>query len=89
MKLLFVFGTRPEAFKLAPVIRELVARPEFDRKREMLAQAVELFDLRPDWNLEVMRPNQDLAYITGAELRATSSQNSRRQRSNGYPDDPP
>ena len=83
MKLLFVFGTRPEAIKLAPVIRELVARPEFDCKicvtgqhREMLAQVVELFDLRPDWNLEVMRPNQDLAYITGAALRATSSQNS-------------
>jgi UDP-N-acetylglucosamine 2-epimerase (non-hydrolysing) len=79
MKVLFVFGTRPEAIKLAPVIRELVGRPEFDcnicvtgQHREMLAQVVELFDLRPDWNLEVMRPNQDLAYITGAALSGVS-----------------
>jgi UDP-N-acetylglucosamine 2-epimerase len=75
MKLLFVFGTRPEAIKLAPVIRELAARPEFDCKicatgqhREILAQFLELFELRPDWNLEVMRPDQDLAYLTGAVL---------------------
>ena len=75
MKLLFVFGTRPEAIKLAPVFKELSARPGFDCKicvtgqhREMLAQVLELFDLRPDWNLDVMRPNQDLAYLTGAVL---------------------
>jgi UDP-N-acetylglucosamine 2-epimerase (non-hydrolysing) len=75
MKVLFVFGTRPEAIKLAPVVRELVARPYFECKicvtgqhREMLAQVRELFDLWPDWNLELMRPDQDLAYITGAAL---------------------
>ena len=75
MKVLFVFGTRPEAIKLAPVVRELSARPIFDCKicvtgqhREMLAQVLELFDLRPDWNLELMRPDQDLAYLTGAVL---------------------
>jgi UDP-N-acetylglucosamine 2-epimerase (non-hydrolysing) len=75
MKVLFVFGTRPEAIKLAPVVRELAAHPDFDCKicvtgqhREMLAQVLELFDLWPDWNLELMRPGQDLAYITGAAL---------------------
>src|SRR5215472_7206670 len=75
MRLLFVFGTRPEAIKLAPVIRELSARPEFHCKvcvtgqhRELLAQVLDLFDLRPEWNLEVMRPDQDLAYLTGAAL---------------------
>ncbi len=75
MKLLFVFGTRPEAIKLAPVFLELSGRPGFDCKicvtgqhREMLAQVLELFDLRPDWNLDLMRPNQDLAYLTGAVL---------------------
>lgn len=79
MKFLFVFGTRPEAIKLAPVIRELMARPEFDCKicvtgqhREMLAQVLQLFDLRPDWDLELMRPDQDLAYITGAALFGVS-----------------
>lgn len=75
MKILFVFGTRPEAIKLAPVIRELSGRSNFDCKicvtgqhREMLAQVLELFELRPDWNLKLMRPDQDLAYLTGAVL---------------------
>ena len=75
MKLLFVFGTRPEAIKLAPVVRELSARPDFQCKvcvtgqhRELLAQVLDLFGLRPDWNLEIMRPDQDLAYLTGAAL---------------------
>src|SRR5215472_9760993 len=79
MRLLFVFGTRPEAIKLAPVIRELSARPEFHCKvcvtgqhRELLQQVLELFELRPDWNLEVMRPDQDLAYLTGAALSGVS-----------------
>ena len=50
MKLLFVFGTRPEAIKLAPVVRELSARANFDCKvcvtgqhRELLAQVLDLF----------------------------------------------
>jgi UDP-N-acetylglucosamine 2-epimerase len=75
MKVLFVFGTRPEAIKLAPVVKELSRRPNFDCKicvtgqhREMLAQVLGLFELRPDWNLDLMRPNQDLAYLTGAVL---------------------
>src|SRR5215471_13159396 len=75
MKVLFVFGTRPEAIKLAPVIKELSGRANFDCKicvtgqhREMLAQVLELFDLQPDWNLDLMRSNQDLAYLTGAAL---------------------
>jgi UDP-N-acetylglucosamine 2-epimerase len=75
MKLLFVFGTRPEAIKLAPVFLELSGQPSFDCKicvtgqhREMLTQVLELFELRPDWDLDLMRPNQDLAYLTGAIL---------------------
>jgi UDP-N-acetylglucosamine 2-epimerase (non-hydrolysing) len=79
MKVLFVFGTRPEAIKLAPVVKELSSRPDFDCKicvtgqhREMLAQVLELFELLPDWNLDLMRPDQDLAYITGAALSGIS-----------------
>jgi UDP-N-acetylglucosamine 2-epimerase (non-hydrolysing) len=75
MKLLFVFGTRPDAIKLAPVVRELSARANFHCKvcvtgqhRELLAQVLELFALPPDWNLEIMRPDQDLAYLTSAAL---------------------
>ena len=79
MRLLFVFGTRPEAIKLAPVIRELSGRPEFDcricvtgQHRELLGRFLELFELRPDWNLDVMRPDQGLAYLTGAVLSGVS-----------------
>jgi UDP-N-acetylglucosamine 2-epimerase (non-hydrolysing) len=79
MKLLFVFGTRPEAIKLAPVIRELTARLEFEcricatgQHREILTQFLRLFELCPDWDLDVMRANQDLAYLTGAVLSGVS-----------------
>ena len=79
MKLLFVFGTRPEAIKLAPVIRELTARPEFEcricatgQHREILTQFLRLFELCPDWDLDVMRADQDLAYLTGAVLSGVS-----------------
>jgi UDP-N-acetylglucosamine 2-epimerase (non-hydrolysing) len=79
MRLLFVFGTRPDAIKLAPVVRELSARANFHCKvcvtgqhRELLAQVLDLFGLLPDWNLEIMRPNQDLAYLTGAALTGVS-----------------
>jgi len=79
MKVLVVFGTRPEAIKLAPLIKELSARPGFDcrvcvtgQHREMLAQVLDLFEIRPEWNLELMRPDQDLAYLTGAALSGVS-----------------
>jgi UDP-N-acetylglucosamine 2-epimerase len=72
---LFVFGTRPEAIKLAPVIKELSGQRYFDcricvtgQHREMLSQVLELFELQPHWSLDLMRPNQDLAYLTGAVL---------------------
>ena len=75
MRVLFVFGTRPEAIKLAPVVRELSARADFQCKicvtgqhRELLIQVLDLFGLRPDWNLDVKRPDQDLEYLTGAAL---------------------
>jgi UDP-N-acetylglucosamine 2-epimerase len=80
MRLLFVFGTRPEAIKLAPVVRELSARPDFQCKicvtgqhRELLTQVLDLFGLQPDWNLQIMRSDQDLAYLTGAALSGVAS----------------
>jgi len=69
---LTVFGTRPEAIKMAPVVNALAACPEdFDSKvcvtaqhREMLDQVLDLFQIKPDYDLNLMKPNQDLFQIT-------------------------
>ncbi|MCU1347443.1 MAG: UDP-N-acetyl glucosamine 2-epimerase [Acidobacteria bacterium] len=73
---LFVFGTRPEAIKLAPLIQELQRHPAFTvrvcvtgQHREMLAQVMELFDFVPDAELDLMKPDQDLADVAAAILR--------------------
>lgn len=70
-KVLVVFGTRPEAIKMAPVIKALQAEPTLDVKvcvtaqhRRMLDQVLELFEIVPDHDLNLMRPNQDLTEIT-------------------------
>jgi len=74
-RILFVLGTRPEAIKLAPLFREMSTHPAFccrlcvtGQHRELLAPILDLFELQPDWNLDVMRPAQDLAYLTAAAL---------------------
>jgi UDP-N-acetylglucosamine 2-epimerase (non-hydrolysing) len=67
-KILIVFGTRPEAIKMAPVIKELQKdKNKFKSKicvtaqhREMLDQVLEIFDIKPDYDLNIMKPNQDL-----------------------------
>lgn len=71
MKVLSVFGTRPEAIKMAPVVKALAADPAFDAKvcvtgqhRRMLDQVLELFGMRPDFDLDLMRPGQDLFDIS-------------------------
>jgi len=71
-KLLFVFGTRPEAIKMSPLIRIFKEREEkFDitvcvtgQHREMLDQGLELFKIKPDYDLNVMKVNQDLFQLT-------------------------
>src|ERR1051326_240652 len=73
-----VFGTRPEAIKLAPVIQELQKRAgEFEpllistsQHRQMLDQVLEIFDIRPDVDLDLMTHNQSLAGITARVLQA-------------------
>ncbi|MCI5208519.1 MAG: UDP-N-acetylglucosamine 2-epimerase (non-hydrolyzing), partial [Candidatus Electrothrix sp. ATG2] len=67
MKILTIFGTRPEAIKMAPVIHALAAAPGFTIKvcvtaqhRQMLDQVLELFAIRSDYDLDVMQDNQDL-----------------------------
>jgi UDP-N-acetylglucosamine 2-epimerase (non-hydrolysing) len=73
LKVLTVFGTRPEAVKLAPVIRELEKHPEIDSRvcvtaqhREMLDQVLTLFQIHPHYDLNLMKPDQSLAEITAA-----------------------
>ena len=79
LKLLFVFGTRPEAIKLAPVIRHF--RENFAEEshvevcvtaqhREMLDQVLKVFDIHPQYDLNAMQPNQTLASVTGVMLPA-------------------
>jgi len=75
MRVLTVFGTRPEAIKMAPVIRALTTAPDIESRvcvtaqhREMLDQVLALFSLQPDHDLNIMQSGQDLAHITQAIL---------------------
>lgn len=71
-KVLLVFGTRPEAIKMAPLVKELLkCSNEFDTRvcvtaqhREMLDQVLEIFDIKPDYDLNIMKNGQDLFDIT-------------------------
>ena len=71
MRVLIVFGTRPEAIKMAPLVHALKNDGSFDVKvcvtaqhREMLDQVLHLFKIEPDYDLNIMKPGQDLTDIT-------------------------
>ncbi|MFA0812614.1 non-hydrolyzing UDP-N-acetylglucosamine 2-epimerase [Microbulbifer epialgicus] len=75
LKTLCVFGTRPEAIKMAPLVLALAADERFDDKicvtgqhRQMLDQVLELFEVKPDYDLNIMKPGQDLTGVTVAIL---------------------
>jgi UDP-N-acetylglucosamine 2-epimerase (non-hydrolysing) len=79
-KFLFVFGTRPEAIKLTPLIKKLLNKDEFDVKvcvtgqhRKMLDQVLEFFEIKVDFDLNLMKPDQTLADITGDALKGVYS----------------
>lgn len=70
-KNLIVFGTRPEAIKMAPLVKEFLKHPEFETKvcvtaqhREMLDQVLAFFDIIPDYDMDLMKPNQNLYSLT-------------------------
>ena len=74
-KMLICFGTRPEAIKLAPVVKEFSRRPGFDVKvcvtsqhRHMLDQVLALFEISPDYDLNLMTPGQTLEKLTAAVI---------------------
>ncbi|WP_089374202.1 non-hydrolyzing UDP-N-acetylglucosamine 2-epimerase [Methylobacillus rhizosphaerae] len=75
MRILTIFGTRPEAIKMAPVITALATDPSLEVKtcvtaqhRQMLDQVLEIFSLVPDFDLNLMKPGQDLSDITSNVL---------------------
>jgi UDP-N-acetylglucosamine 2-epimerase (non-hydrolysing) len=75
IKVLVVFGTRPEAIKMAPVVSALQSDARFDAKvcvtaqhRQMLDQVLALFDIKPDFDLDLMQQGQDLTDITSRVL---------------------
>jgi UDP-N-acetylglucosamine 2-epimerase (non-hydrolysing) len=77
MKVFIIFGTRPEAIKMAPVIAELKRHPNAfnvfvvatGQHREMLDQVLSLFKIQLDYNLDIMQPKQSLAQITNRILQ--------------------
>jgi len=77
---LCIFGTRPEAIKMAPVIKRLGVDPRFYNKicvtgqhQQMLDSVLSLFELSPDFNLQVMTENQDLSHLTAKILTGLAS----------------
>ncbi len=74
-KVITIFGTRPEAIKMAPLVKELEKREEIESKvcvtaqhREMLDQVLEYFDIKPDYDLNIMKSKQTLTGITNRVL---------------------
>ncbi len=70
-RIMSVFGTRPEAIKMAPLVKELAAREGLAsiccvtaQHRQMLDSVLEVFDVKPDWDLDIMTPRQTLSTIT-------------------------
>ena len=74
--ILLVFGTRPEAIKMAPLVKKLQSQPEYfktvvavtGQHRQMLDQVLQIFDIVPDYDLNIMQANQDLYDVTSRVL---------------------
>jgi len=78
VKILIVFGTRPEAIKMAPVVKTLETRLDVSvcvtaQHREMLDQVLDLFEIVPDHDLDIMQPGQDLYDVTSNVLLGMKS----------------
>ena len=76
IKVMTIFGTRPEAIKMAPLVKELESRKEIEcivcvtaQHRQMLDQVLEVFEIHPDYDLNIMSPGQTLSDITSKALK--------------------
>lgn len=75
-KIMLVFGTRPEAIKMAPLVKEFQKQPELfetivcvtGQHRQMLDQVLQIFDIKPDYDLNIMKQGQDLYDVTARVL---------------------
>ena len=80
-KVLLVFGTRPEAIKMAPLVKEFQKFPDFFKvkvcvtaqHREMLDQVLEFFEIQPDYDLNLMKPGQNLYSLTATIINSLKS----------------
>ena len=80
MKIILIFGTRPEAIKMAPLYKELKTRSSIETKlivtaqhRQMLDQVLKAFDIQPDYDLNIMKQGQTLSDITSRVLQELSA----------------
>lgn len=81
IKVMTIFGTRPEAVKMAPLVLEFQKHPEYFKPivavtaqhRQMLDQVLELFSIQPDYDLDIMKERQTLADITTRALNGLDS----------------
>jgi len=76
IKVMTIFGTRPEAIKMAPLVKELKSREEIEcivcvtaQHRQMLDQVLEVFEIKPDYDLDIMEQGQTLSDITNRALK--------------------
>lgn len=79
LKVMTIFGTRPEAIKMAPLVKELKKHEQFEttvcvtaQHRQMLDQVLEMFDIKADYDLDIMKDKQTLADITTRALKGLS-----------------
>ena len=78
IKVMTIFGTRPEAIKMAPLVKELEKKKEIEsivcvtaQHREMLDQVLDVFDINPDYDLNIMKQGQTLSEITSKSTYGT------------------
>lgn len=80
IKVMSIFGTRPETIKMAPLVKELERRKEIEsivcvtaQHRQMLDQVLETFNIKPDYDLNIMKQGQSLSEITSRALTGLES----------------
>lgn len=90
-KIMLVFGTRPEAIKMAPLVKAIEADQELEcvvavsaQHREMLDQVLDLFEIKPQYDLNIMKANQTLSDITSGVLKGIGKSRLKRKAGHGF-----